>query len=81
MATLLPFTHFELASRASLPDAGAMRTALCFVQVAVIFAAASSIAAESQTPPMKAVVLRGYGGPEVAKLEEVRGRSQRMMRS
>lgn len=71
MATLLPFIHFELASRASLPDAGAMRTALCFVQVAVIFAAASSIAAESQTPPMKAVVLRGYGGPEVAKLEEV----------
>jgi NADPH:quinone reductase-like Zn-dependent oxidoreductase len=63
--------HFELASPAPLLDAGAMRTGLRFVQVALALAATSSIAADSQTSPMKAVVLRGYGGPEVAKLEEM----------
>jgi len=63
--------HFELASPASLLDAGTMRTAFCFVQFALALAATSSIAADSQTSTMKAVVLRGYGGPEVAKLEEV----------
>ena len=48
-----------------------MRTALCFVRIALAWAATSSIAAESPTPTMKAVVLRGYGGPEVSKLEEM----------
>ena len=48
-----------------------MRTALCFVQVTLAFAATSSMAAESPTSTMKAVVLRGYGGAEVSRLEEV----------
>jgi NADPH:quinone reductase-like Zn-dependent oxidoreductase len=48
-----------------------MRTALCFVQVALAFAATSSMAAESPPSTMKAVVLRGYGGAEVSKLEGV----------
>jgi NADPH:quinone reductase-like Zn-dependent oxidoreductase len=63
--------HFELASPASLLDAGAMRSGLYFIRIAVALAATSSIAAESETSSMKAVVLRGYGGPEVSKLEEV----------
>ncbi|MFL6518611.1 MAG: NADP-dependent oxidoreductase [Chthoniobacterales bacterium] len=48
-----------------------MRTGLGFVQFALALAATSSIAADAQTSPMKAVVLRGYGGPEVSKLEDV----------
>jgi NADPH:quinone reductase-like Zn-dependent oxidoreductase len=48
-----------------------VRTALCFVRIALAWVATSSIAAESQTSTMKAVVLRGYGGAEVSKVEEV----------
>jgi NADPH:quinone reductase-like Zn-dependent oxidoreductase len=48
-----------------------MRIALRLVQIALALAANSLIATESQTSTMKAVVLRGYGGPEVSKLEEV----------
>jgi NADPH:quinone reductase-like Zn-dependent oxidoreductase len=62
---------FELASRASLLDAEGMRIGLRFVQIALAWVATSSIAAEPLKATMKAVVLRGYGGPEVSKLEEV----------
>jgi hypothetical protein len=48
-----------------------MRTAFCFVPIALAWVATSSITAESQTSTMKAVVLRGYGGPELSKLEDV----------
>ncbi|HEX4629353.1 MAG TPA: NADP-dependent oxidoreductase [Chthoniobacterales bacterium] len=48
-----------------------MRTAFCFIQLALALAVTSSITAESEAPTMKAVVLRSYGGPEVAKLEDV----------
>jgi NADPH:quinone reductase-like Zn-dependent oxidoreductase len=48
-----------------------MRSGLCFVRIALAWAATSSIATESPTSTMKAVVLRGYGGPEVATFEEV----------
>jgi NADPH:quinone reductase-like Zn-dependent oxidoreductase len=48
-----------------------MRIHLRFAQIALVLAASSSIAEEPQNQPMKAVVLRGYGGPEVSKLEDV----------
>ena len=48
-----------------------MRIALRFVQVALALVTSASIAAEPTNKPMKAVVLRGYGGPEVSKLEDV----------
>jgi hypothetical protein len=62
---------FELASRAPFLDAKRMRIAPGIVQVVLALAASLLIAAKPQDPPMKAVVLRAYGGPEVLKVEEL----------
>ena len=47
-----------------------MRTSLVVVLLAV-FAGVDSLGAQSAKPMMKAVVMHGYGGPEVLKLEQV----------
>ena len=47
-----------------------MRTSLVVVLLAV-FAGVDSLGAQSAEPMMKAVVMHGYGGPEVLKLEQV----------
>jgi NADPH:quinone reductase-like Zn-dependent oxidoreductase len=62
---------FTLASRSSLLDPKEVRIALRFVQVSLALVASASLAAEPTNKLMKAVVLRGYGGPEVSKLEDV----------
>ena len=48
-----------------------MRTSLVVVLLAV-FAGVDSLGAQSAEPMMKAVVMHGYGGPEVLKLEQAR---------
>ena len=48
-----------------------MRIGLLLAQVALTLVAGSALAADSPNSTMKAVVLHGYGGPDVSKLEDV----------
>lgn len=48
-----------------------MRVLKCPIPIVLVAVAVSSLAGQSANPTMKAVVLRAYGGPEVARLEEV----------
>lgn len=48
-----------------------MRIAQDLIRIVFLSAAISSLEAQTANPTMKAVVLRDYGGPEVARLDEI----------
>lgn len=61
------FTRFKSEPK----DVRRVRTSLVIVLVAVL-AAVNSFGAQSAEPMMRAVVIHGYSGPEVLKLEQAR---------